>query len=398
LVLVIFLYQFLRRQYVQPIGTFILLPAHNCAKRAPRQNHDKITGTMSTNDNGKKNNPPRGSNTLDDSTRRRTCSDFGGRLERKKLHPLAFFCSPCDLYDLQKEGGGNGQRNSRRHKCVADHGPNWFAPSNLNEEWHGNTIREVVCGKTKRVEEQGEVTRGEESSSSLDASPKKRRTRTRRTKKEPLNKVNVRLRCMMANLNKKLEAQDRAIEALKEEKKKIQRKAAYWKDLKEENDAQEKTSEAKPDTLCEGIIDAINNVVQKHFSKYGQRRIGKEIAKAVWSTDLCRGVARKTLRNLTYKELKEKVFSPHRILKFMDLSSGSLNYAAIDILRAIENLTGEKWFRGIIPSPATLRRCARKVEALADEIIPIEKFLSPQGEGIKFAEMGKVLEIIHKAF
>jgi hypothetical protein len=203
---------------------------------------------------------------------------------------------------------------------------------------------------------------------------------------------------MMASLNKRLEAQDRAIETLKEDKRKIQRKSAYWKDLKEKSEAKETNLEAKPDTLCEGIIDAINNVVQKHFSKFGQRRIGQEIAKAAWSTDLCRGVARKTLRNITAKELKEKVFSPHRILKFMDLSSGSLNYAAIDILRKIENLTGEKWFRGIIPSPATLRRCARKVEALADDIIPIEKFLSPQGEGIKFENMGKVLEIIHKAF
>jgi hypothetical protein len=170
---------------------------------------------------------------------------------------------------------------------------------------------------------------------------------------------------MMASLNKRLEAQDRAIETLKEDKRKIQRKSAYWKDLKEKGEAKETNLETKPDTLCEGIIDGINNVVQKHFSKFGQRRIGKEIAKAAWSTDLCRGVAQKTLRNITAKELKEKVFSPHRILKFMDLSSGSLNYAAIDILRKIENLTGEKWFRGIIPSPVTLRRCARKVGSVS---------------------------------
>eukprot|EP00978_Attheya_sp_CCMP212_P039418 scaffold204635_cov24-Attheya_sp.AAC.1 len=82
----------------------------------------------------------------------------------------------------------------------------------------------------------------------------------------------------------------------------------------------------------------------------------------------------------------------------MDMSSGSLNYAAIDILRKIENLCGAKWFRGIIPSPATLRRCTHKVEARADEIIPIVKFCTPQGEGVKFVNMGKVIGIIHKAF
>jgi hypothetical protein len=91
------------------------------------------------------------------------------------------------------------------------------------------------------------------------------------------------------------------------------------------------------------MIDAINhNVVQKHFSKLGQRQIGKEIAKAPWSHgDFCRGVRCKTLCNITFKELKEKVFSPHCILKFMDLSSGCLNYALIDIIQKIENLTGE---------------------------------------------------------
>jgi hypothetical protein len=80
----------------------------------------------------------------------------------------------------------------------------------------------------------------------------------------------------MASLNKRLEAQDRAIEALvKEDKRKFQRKAGY---LKEKNQAQETNLEAKCDTLCEVMIDAINHsVVQKHFSKLGQRQTGKEI-------------------------------------------------------------------------------------------------------------------------
>jgi hypothetical protein len=78
--------------------------------------------------------------------------------------------------------------------------------------------------------------------------------------------------------------------------------------------------------------------------------------------------------------------------------SGSLNYAAIDILQMIKNLCGTKWLRGIIPLPVTLRRCMRKVEARANKIIPIVKFCMPQGEGVKFVNMGKVIEIIHKAF
>eukprot|EP00978_Attheya_sp_CCMP212_P027013 scaffold90000_cov29-Attheya_sp.AAC.1 len=62
------------------------------------------------------------------------------------------------------------------------------------------------------------------------------------------------------------------------------------------------------------------------------KRVGKEISKALWSLDLFQGVARTSIRQIIHDELREKIFSPHRILKFMDLSSGSLNYAAIEIL------------------------------------------------------------------
>jgi hypothetical protein len=83
----------------------------------------------------------------------------------------------------------------------------------------------------------------------------------------------------------------------------------------------------------------------------------------------------------------------------MDLSSGSLNYAAIEILRAIENLVGNKWFRGIIPSPTTIRKAAKKVEAKADEIgLKTRKLLTPQGEGVEFLDKGKVIQLIHDAY
>eukprot|EP00978_Attheya_sp_CCMP212_P042198 scaffold252990_cov63-Attheya_sp.AAC.5 len=100
-------------------------------------------------------------------------------------------------------------------------------------------------------------------------------------------------------------------------------------------------------------------------------RVGKEIAKAALIRDLFRGVGLKKMRRFFHDDLREKVFLPHRILREMDLLSGSLNYTAIEILRKIENLSGKKWFRGIIPSPTTIRKVCRAVEAKADLIIPI---------------------------
>eukprot|EP00978_Attheya_sp_CCMP212_P028343 scaffold97706_cov59-Attheya_sp.AAC.1 len=129
------------------------------------------------------------------------------------------------------------------------------------------------------------------------------------------------------------------------------------------------------------------------------KRVGKEISKALWSLDPFQGVARSSIRQIIHDELREKIFSPHRILKFMDLSSGSLNYAAIEILRSIENLVGHKWFRGIIPSPTTIRKAAKAVEAKADEIgLKTRKILTPQGEGVEFLDKAKVIQLIHDAY
>ena len=66
----------------------------------------------------------------------------------------------------------------------------------------------------------------------------------------------------------------------------------------------------------------------------------------------------------------------------MDLSSGSLNFAAIKILRKVEGL--EKAEHGILPSSSHIQRIGAVLSEYADEIIPFESFETETGEGIKF--------------
>ena len=66
----------------------------------------------------------------------------------------------------------------------------------------------------------------------------------------------------------------------------------------------------------------------------------------------------------------------------MDLSSRSLNFAAIEILRKVEGL--EKGEHGILPSSSHTQRIGAVLSEYADEIIPFESFETETGEGIKF--------------
>eukprot|EP00978_Attheya_sp_CCMP212_P015147 scaffold38967_cov54-Attheya_sp.AAC.2 len=197
----------------------------------------------------------------------------------------------------------------------------------------------------------------------------------KRVNKEPLSKVIIHLRCQLTVQQQQFEAQERRITSLKEEKNRLHSSIAYWKDMTEKKgknaSSDKQTRNKKNESLHIGIIDAITSVVTQHFPRFGVERVGKEIAKAALSRDLFRGVGLTKMLNYFHDELREKVVVSHRILREMDLSSGSLNYTAIEILKKVENLSGKKWFRGIIPSPTTIRKVFRAIETKADLVIPI---------------------------
>ena len=97
------------------------------------------------------------------------------------------------------------------------------------------------------------------------------------------------------------------------------------------------------------------------------------------------GIMKDELLNHATKELKN-TFTPQQLLKGMDITSGSLNLSAIDVIR--ENVEGtKKGCVGIITSSSNIHRVETKVVAYADKLIPFTSFETSTGEGIKFDDV-----------
>jgi hypothetical protein len=97
----------------------------------------------------------------------------------------------------------------------------------------------------------------------------------------------------------------------------------------------------------------------------------------------------------------DTVFPNHKVLAAMDERDGTLNYAAVEVLRDLERsywlLCGVfkgKRFKAILPSKTDLHRAAKRIEAVHDGIVPFSRFYTPSGEGIKFHVIQVVILLI----
>jgi hypothetical protein len=104
-------------------------------------------------------------------------------------------------------------------------------------------------------------------------------------------------------------------------------------------------------------------------------------------------------KNIHY--YRDNVFTPHAILKFMDLTGGRLNYAGYELKCDIEHeamaLHDQLLFHGILPSRSMLRKLGAKVEKAVDEILLVECFQIEMGEGFRFTNVAKNIELVFKA-
>jgi hypothetical protein len=60
---------------------------------------------------------------------------------------------------------------------------------------------------------------------------------------------------------------------------------------------------------------------------------------------------------------RKKVFTPFNVIQQMNLTGGTMNYEALEVLHRIES-NGKKYSRGILPSSGSCKQAATKVEAL----------------------------------
>jgi hypothetical protein len=86
--------------------------------------------------------------------------------------------------------------------------------------------------------------------------------------------------------------------------------------------------------LDDAIVKAINEIIMsdKHFQRHGQACKVKLIANSVFRQYLIMGQSLPFDINHAKKWLKDNIFLPWRVLKAMDLVSGSCNYKRIEVL------------------------------------------------------------------
>jgi hypothetical protein len=87
----------------------------------------------------------------------------------------------------------------------------------------------------------------------------------------------------------------------------------------------------------------------------------------------------------------DTVFPNHKVLAAMDQRGGTLNYLAVEVLRDLEcrywiacGVFIGKMFKAILPPETDLYCASKRIEAVAEWIVPFMIFLTPSGEGIKF--------------
>ena len=89
-----------------------------------------------------------------------------------------------------------------------------------------------------------------------------------------------------------------------------------------------------------------------------------------------------------------KVFSPAKVLKEMDLLSGSLNLQGIKILYSVES-RHKKYFVSVIPSSRKIKEIGKELARYGDEIIPFKIFETSNGEDIEFDYMRMFSVLLH---
>ena len=92
------------------------------------------------------------------------------------------------------------------------------------------------------------------------------------------------------------------------------------------------TMPARGEMLTEDINQTLQDMFSTHYSRFGEKRIGKEISDVLFSSNFMNGIVKDELMRRVTLELKH-TFSPRRFLKGMDITSGSLNLSAVDMIR-----------------------------------------------------------------
>ena len=260
------------------------------------------------------------------------CTDFGE--EREKIFNGYHFCSKCSDFEVEKsiKPSLTRESNLKRFKCDAGH-TSFDYPTVKIKIWCRNQ-KEI-----KIAEEEEEKCSSASSRAGRPYAPKQLGIASYLDK--------------LFQEKEKVVTQAQKIQAkyqyLLEEKKNLKARIAFLeKKVKHTNEQATQVEISKEDRdLSKTVREALINIISTNYYRYGEKRVAREISDVVWSSSFFNGVVRDELIKRAKLVIKD-TFSPQNILKEMDLSSGSLNLAGVEIMQKVEGLMKRE--KGIFPS------------------------------------------------
>ena len=149
------------------------------------------------------------------------------------------------------------------------------------------------------------------------------------------NKVDVELREARNELKEFKERTCNEILTLRAEKIKLQ------KEVSRLNCALKKLWDkfGRPSSLIEGITSAINFVADQYYKTISHEKLGKAIVDMRWSFQ--NGVSWFEIMKHARTYLRQNVFPPQAILEAIDMTGGTCNRKAYQIIRNIEHLSND---------------------------------------------------------
>ena len=130
------------------------------------------------------------------------------------------------------------------------------------------------------------------------------------------------------------------------------------------------TNTKKSKVIVKHIKRVIKRTVCRHAkNSHRSKTFFKLLAEMLLQDNIHDWQLRDTIITVFRKYMRKHVFTPHRILKEMDLSGGTANFESLEILRRVEN-NGRRYMHTMLPSTSSMQRYADCVERLGQHIIP----------------------------
>ena len=350
------------------------------------------------------------------------CTHFGA--DRHAKYPNAFFCHQCDVWESSRQFSKRAKKTQKRYACRAQH-TSTINPTHINEKLklppRANHISPNNNDANDIITHQNNMNQNDDANADLPSIIPEHYVNESHEQYIPHTNLNTSATTITDDMSDSCtnseeeeiilnESSDPKL-LYREIKRLNQRvnngKVKLFRALKKIEILERKINDKKPVSLKNGVINAIQKIVNKHYSRYRLKRLGRELAEAVWSIFLFDGVARTHMVSIVRNYLQEHVFTPLKILEAMDVAGGKCNLQALMVLRQVETLsnhpykdqtTKKKKPDSILPHEWRVREVAKIVHQYADKIIPMTHRIGSQGEVVEFTDREKVIKLIYHGF